>query len=255
MESSLIDINNLSYKNVFQNLNFSIKRGKVYLILGDNGSGKTTLLYLIQGLYRPDIGEIFYCEEAYDYRNRWLSYLRGKVGLLFQNPDYQVIGLTVKDDLGLGLKVNGVDRKKIDEYVDLVLNNYNIFHLKDKRTDLLSFGEKKKVSLAAISLLNPDLSLLDEPYAGLDKSGRQFVDDFIRISKQNDKTVVITSHEPGEFLYYVDEIYFIKDRSLNKIDTLNEDFIPVYMKNILLLSKYGYLDKPLPEDILKDLKK
>lgn len=248
---NLIDLN---YKNIFKNLNFTIKKSQVYLILGDNGSGKTTLLYLLQGLYKPDSGDISFHNESYKYNKKWLGYLRNRVTLLFQNPDYQIIGLTVKDDIALGLKVNGIKKEYIDKIINDLLVKINLTHLQDRRTDLLSFGEKKKVSLAAISVLNPEVILLDEPYAGLDRDGRSFVDQFIRKSKSEGKTVIITSHEPGEFINLVDEIYFINNLTINRIDNLNCDFLSVYQKNMLILAKYGYFEKPLPESIFYGVK-
>lgn len=249
----MMKVEKLFFKDVFYELNQSFDYGKIYLIFGDNGSGKTTLLYLLQGIYKPDRGNISFNGEVFNYNRKWLSYLRGKVSLLFQNPDYQVIGLTVKDDIGFGLKMNGCSRERIDEEVDRILTSYNILNLKYKRTDQLSFGEKKKVSIASISILNPDIILLDEPYAGLDIEGRGFVDEYIKKSKDQGKTVIITSHEVGEFMNKVDEILIIKNRNLFKIDSSNEEFIPVYLRNMFLLSKYGYFDKLIPEEFIKGL--
>lgn len=245
----ILQLINIDYKNVFKNLNLTFKKGGIYLILGDNGSGKTTLLYLLQGLYKPDSGKISFHNEVYQYNKRWLRYLRSKITLLFQNPDYQIIGLTVKDDIALGLKVNGVKKELIDEIIRTLLSEINLIHLQYRRTDQLSFGEKKKVSLAAISVLNPEIILLDEPYAGLDREGRVFVDNFIKRAKSEGKTVLITSHEPGSFMNLVDEIYFISNYTINKVDNINCDFLSVFQKNMLLLAKYGYFEKPLPESI------
>ncbi|MCX8085117.1 MAG: energy-coupling factor ABC transporter ATP-binding protein [Calditerrivibrio sp.] len=249
MDRVIIEAKSISYGEVFSNVDLNIKESKTYLILGDNGSGKTTLLYLIQGLLKPDSGELLYKGQPYSYSKKWLNNLRYKVGLLFQNPDYQIIGLTVKDDVAIALRCLGMEKNNIKEHVEKLLKGYKLHHLKDRRTDLLSFGEKKKVSMASIAALTPDVTLLDEPYAGLDREGKAFVDSYIANSKQSGKTVVVTSHEVGEFIKFVDNIYVISDKKLVQLSKDNLDILPHLQRNLLILSKYGYMEKPIPEEL------
>lgn len=244
----LIAFKNVSFKEIFKNLTKNFERGKIYLILGENGSGKTSLLYLIQGLYRPCNGELFFEGKPYNYSKKWLYDLRQKIVLLFQNPDYQILGLTVKDDVSIYPKSLKVSSQQLEFMVEEALKRYGIYDLRNRKTDEISYGEKKKVAIAGLSILNPLVALLDEPYAGMDSEGRKFITDYIIDLKSKNKTVIITSHELGEFISLVDEILYIRNNNL--LESLHhEEAMPVFLRNILLLSKYGYLCKPLPEEI------
>ncbi len=245
----LVTFKKVSFKEIFKNLTKNFERGKIYLILGENGSGKTSLLYLIQGLYKPCTGELFFEGKPYDYSKKWLYDLRQKIVLLFQNPDYQIVGLTVKDDVAIYPKFLGMSSQQLEFMVEEALKRYGIYDLRNRKTDEISYGEKKKVAMAGLSILNPQVALLDEPYSGMDSEGRRFITDYILDLKSKNKTVIITSHELGEFVSLADEILYIRNKNLLESHQL-EETMPIFIRNILLLVKYGYLTKPLPEEIL-----
>ncbi|MQK95289.1 ATP-binding cassette domain-containing protein, partial [Escherichia coli] len=134
--------------------------------------------------------------------------------------------------------------QQLEFMVEETLKRYGIYDLRNRKTDEISYGEKKKVAIAGLSTLNPLVALLDEPYAGMDSEGRKFITDYIIDLKSKNKTVIITSHELGEFISLVDEILYIRNNNL--LESLyHEEAMPVFLRNILLLSKYGYLCKPL----------
>ena len=180
-------------------LSLSIEPGKRVALLGANGSGKSTLLQILDGLAYPESGSVrFYGEPLTEDRlqNLEFSYqFRRRVGMVFQNPDVQLFSPTVFDEVAFGPLQLGWSKEEVRRQVDRMLEVMKIAPLKDRSPHHLSTGEKKRVTLASVLVLDPEVLLLDEPTAALDpKSSSQMVDLLVGW-RGGTKTIITTTHQ------------------------------------------------------------
>ncbi|HEX3724055.1 MAG TPA: ABC transporter ATP-binding protein, partial [Nitrolancea sp.] len=180
------------------NVDLTIDRGEQLVILGANGCGKSTLLKMLDGLYRADSGTIIAFGEditgvADDpVRSRELH---RRVGLVFQDADVQLFSPTVYDDVAFGPLQMGWDKERVTREVDRALAQMNVTHLADRAPYELSGGEKKRVAIATVLSMEPDVILLDEPTASLDPRSSAVLVDVIAGLRNLGKTVVVTTHQ------------------------------------------------------------
>ncbi len=146
----------------------AIARGSRNALIGANGSGKTTLFQHCNGLLRPQSGVVRYAGEALDYSRGGLRQLRSKVGLVFQNPDHQLFSASVQEDVSFGPINLGLDEATVRRRVAEALHAVGMAGYADKAVHNLSFGQKKRVCIAGVLAMEPELLVLDEPMAGLD---------------------------------------------------------------------------------------
>ncbi len=177
----------------------SVQTGEVLAVLGANGSGKSTLLKVLDGLYFPTRGELrffgeIFAEETFRDEQALISFRR-QVGLVFQDPDVQLFSPSVWDEVAFGPLQLGLSEKEVHARVDEALSLLNIKELRDRTPHRLSGGEKKRVAIASVLCLWPDVWLLDEPTAGLDPRSQSWLIDFILDQRQQGKTVVAATHD------------------------------------------------------------
>jgi cobalt/nickel transport system ATP-binding protein len=183
---------NFSYPDghqVLQDINLDIKRGEIFGIIGPTGAGKSTLLQHLNGILTGD-GEILVDSLKMDKKNE--KKIREKVGIVFQNPDDQLFCPTVYEDIAFGLFNLGFSPEEIETKVTGILEQMNLSHLRDLSSHHLSFGEKKRVALATILVMNPQVIALDEPFANLDYKS---ILNIIAMIKNLDLTRVIISQD------------------------------------------------------------
>lgn len=162
-----------------RDITFTLEHGKCLGIIGPNGAGKTTLLKIIAGLYKAQKGTVKIRTGA-------------SIGMLFQDPDDQIIMPTVKEDIAFGPENLSVTGEDLERAVEQAARQAGVTALLDRQPHHLSFGEKKKVALAGVLAMEPDILLLDEPTANLDpKSRRELID----IIKRDGRTKVIATHD------------------------------------------------------------
>jgi cobalt/nickel transport system ATP-binding protein len=193
-------------------VSLEIQRGERVAILGPNGSGKSTLILLIAGLLTPEKGEITVLNEKTTSKN--FQKLRQKMGIVFQDPDDQLFTQSVIEDIEYGPKNLRLPESDIKNRSDHVLEKMNILHLRDRPPHRLSFGEKKKVSLATALVMEPELLILDEPTANLDLVSRR---DLIRTLNELNAagtTVVISTHDVEALSELADRIIVISHGAL-----------------------------------------
>ena len=189
------------YRDVtaLDHLNLIVNAGRRVALLGANGSGKSTLLRILDGLCFPDEGTVRFCgkplTEASIQNDGFGMDFRRRVGLVFQNPDVQLFSPTVFDEVAFGplqLRWPADEvRRKITEALEMM----EISHLKDRSPHHLSMGEKKRVALASVLILDPEILLLDEPTAALDPKSASHMIDFLVRARGGGKTVVTTTHD------------------------------------------------------------
>jgi cobalt/nickel transport system ATP-binding protein len=182
-------------------LDITVLAGRRVALLGANGSGKSTLLRILDGLSFPDEGTVRFCgmplsEESIQNDGFALDFRR-RVGLVFQNPDVQLFSPTVFDEVAFGpLQLRWTAdqvRRKIAETLEML----EITHLKDRSPHHLSMGEKKRVALASVLILDPEILLLDEPTAALDPKSASHMIDFLVQARGGAKTIITTTHDLG----------------------------------------------------------
>ena len=150
----------------------SIRRSSRNALIGANGSGKTTLFQHANGLFRPQSGVLRYAGEPFDYSRSGLNRLRSNVGLVFQNPDQQLFSASVREDVSFGPLNLGLDTDTVRRRVEEALRAVDMAVYADRPVHNLSFGQKKRVCIAGVLAMEPQLLILDEPMAGLDQAMR-----------------------------------------------------------------------------------
>ncbi|MGG1764311.1 energy-coupling factor ABC transporter ATP-binding protein, partial [Parageobacillus toebii] len=146
---------------VLKGLSLHVPSGKKCALIGHNGCGKTTLFLHANGLLRPDSGDIYWNGEKMDYRRQTLQKWRREVGIVFQNPEHQLVAPLVRDELAFGLHHLGMKKSEMDELMEKALDEFGLRSWLDKPVHHLSLGQKKWLTLAAIMVMNPKLLVLD----------------------------------------------------------------------------------------------
>jgi energy-coupling factor transport system ATP-binding protein len=187
----------------FQGVNMRIEAGQVVLIAGTSGSGKTTLLRCINGLiprsYQAEVnGRILLNGE--DPEDKTLAEISQIVGTVLQDPERQILGAFVRNEVAFGLENLGIPRPEIKERIDTTLAHLGVDHLKDRQTFSLSGGEKQKVALAGVMVMQPDILALDEPLANLDPASAREALTLIRRLADEGKSILIIEHRVEDVL-------------------------------------------------------
>ena len=172
----------------------SIRQGEFIAVLGHNGSGKSTLAKLVNALYTPSEGNVVVC--GYDTREEKLVWeIRRRAGMIFQNPDNQIIGQVVEEDVGFGPENMGVPTEEIWERVEESLKAVDMYEYRKKSPNRLSGGQKQRVSIAGVIAMHPGCIIMDEPTAMLDPSGRKDVIDAAwTLNRGEDITIILITH-------------------------------------------------------------
>ena len=187
-------------------IDMEIASGQKIAILGANGSGKSTLLQLLDALIFPDEGSVQAfgrnIDESDFNAGEFCRSFRRKVGLVFQNPDIQLFCSTVKEDILFGPLQLGLDKAVIKNRVEKIVEDLGIADLLDRPPHQLSVGEKRKVAIATVLVIDPRVILLDEPTAGLDPQTCRHIMDIIIEANEAGKTIITATHD----LHIVEEI-------------------------------------------------
>ena len=184
--------------NAVDNVSMRVKKGEFLAILGHNGSGKSTLAKLFNALYVPTGGTVWVC--GLDTKDDDLVFdIRQHAGMVFQNPDNQIVATVVEEDVAFGLENNGVAPQEIRVRIDDALRAVNMTKHAKKAPHLLSAGQKQRVAIAGVLAMKPDVIILDESTAMLDPSGRREVMNTVhRLNEEEHISVVIITHYMAE---------------------------------------------------------
>ena len=190
-------------------LDFVVERGQRIVVLGPNGCGKSTLLFHILGLLAPQEGEVrvFGVDPA-----RHFSKIRERVGVLLQNSEEQIIAPTVFDDVSFSPRNYGYTDTEVEQKVTAALRRVGIEHLRHKVCHYLSGGERRKVALAGALVLEPELLVLDEPFAGLDPVSRNEIVDLLNgLARDQGVSLVVATHDVPLVAPLADMVYVLKE--------------------------------------------
>ncbi len=213
---------------ILKNFNLTINEGEMVAILGHNGSGKSTIAKIIMGLLPIDSGKIYINEQ--ELNEKTIDIFRNKMGIIFQNPDNQFVGVTVKDDIAFGLENRNVPREemlaKIHHFLQLVdMENYI-----DVSPEELSGGQKQRIAIAGALALENELMIFDESTSMLDPICTKEVGQMIKQIKENEnKTIIVITHNLEE-VCYADRVIVLKEGVIVADDTPLEVF---KLQNIL----------------------
>jgi len=182
-------------KPTLRGLSLSIQAGRRYAVIGQNGCGKTTLFRLANGLYRPSAGKVRWENQLLRYDRPSLYHLRQQVGLVFQNPEEQLVAATVEEDLSYGLCNLGLPEADIEQRVYEALEAFELTDLADFPVNYLSLGQKKRLAIADIMIIRPRLLLLDEPTAYLDPGQVRNLRHMLATIQAIGTTLIIATHD------------------------------------------------------------
>lgn len=231
-------------KEFIKDMSFEIERGTYNCIVGPNGSGKTTLARLICGLLDKSDGQIFVDDILFNRENAGI--IRRKIGMIFQNPDNQYIGTTLKDDIIFGLENHNVNPDRMDHIIDDIAKLCDVRDLLYKEPHAMSGGQKQKGAIAGVLALNPEILILDEASSMLDPvSKKDFRDNILRLKKEKNLTVISITHDMNETLN-ADRVLVLNDGKI-VFDGSNKE---LYSKD---LGEYK-LELPYIIEIQKSLK-
>lgn len=191
-------------------LEIQFERGLRHVVLGPNGAGKSTLFMLLNGVLKPSKGHIFFEGEPLCHDRAGLRRVRSRVGVLFQDPDAQLLSFSVREDISFGPMNLGLKKPEIELRVEKAIEDCALEQLADRPVHALSYGEKKRVGLAGLLAMSPDVLILDEPTAGLDRKGRQIFMALLEALNQKGLTLILSTHSTDLAYAWADQAYVLQ---------------------------------------------
>ena len=221
MSSILLAANGIDHTypgdvHALKGLDLTIEKGQKLAILGPNGSGKTTLLLHLNGTLKPSSGQILIDGRPLAYDRDSLVALRSRVGLVLQEPDDQLFSANVYQDVSFGPLNLGLSEAETRIRIDAALEALRIGNLRDRATHMLSFGQKKRVAIAGMLVMQPQILILDEPTAGLDPHGVRHLLAALQRLHETGTTLVFSTHDVDLAYTWADQIAIFADGKVLK---------------------------------------
>lgn len=217
-------------KLALDNIDLTIKKGEFVGIIGHTGSGKSTLIQHFNGILKPTSGDVFIGDMNTKDKELAKSGLRYKIGLVFQYPEYQLFEETIEKDIAFGPKNIGLSEEEVTERVKEAMEIVGLDYeaKKDKSPFEISGGQKRRVAIAGILAMKPDILILDEPTAGLDPKGRdELFFQIKRLYEKNNITIVLISHSMEDVAKLVNRIIIMKNGHIHLDKSTKEAFSDV----------------------------
>ena len=253
---NIIEVKNVTYEYTdeektfaaVKNLSLNIERGSFTVILGHNGSGKSTLAKMLNGLNKPTSGDVF--ADGINTKDEETEIeVKRKVGMVFQNPDNQIIASIVEEDVAFGPENLGIPPKEIEKRVEDALKAVDMWEFRKSTPHHLSGGQKQRIAIAGIIAMQPECLVLDEPTAMLDPKGRaEIISTLHRLNRDKGITVVLITHYMEE-AENADRVLVMNDGEI-----IADDKPKVIFSDVERLKKVG-LDVPQTAELLYNLKK
>lgn len=253
---NIIEVKNVTYEYTdeektfaaVKNLSLNIERGSFTVILGHNGSGKSTLAKMLNGLNKPTSGDVF--ADGINTKDEETEIeVKRKVGMVFQNPDNQIIASIVEEDVAFGPENLGIPSKEIEKRVEDALKAVDMWEFRKSTPHHLSGGQKQRIAIAGIIAMQPECLVLDEPTAMLDPKGRaEIISTLHRLNQDKGITVVLITHYMEE-AENADRVIVMNDGEI-----IADDKPKVIFSDVERLKKVG-LDVPQTAELLYNLKK
>lgn len=239
----MIELKNVKFKYdqedenyVLKGINLKIREGELISILGKNGSGKSTLAKLLNAQILPNEGHVII--NGLDTKSTDIWDIRNKVGMVFQNPDNQIVATVVEEDVAFGPENLGIPNPELRQRVDNALETVGMLSFSKHAPHMLSGGQKQRVAIAGVLAMNPDIIVFDEPTAMLDPNGRkEVISHAIKLNKEDKKTIINITHFMNEAVLS-DRVIVMNEGEIVLDGTPREVF-----SRVDLIKKYG-LDVP-----------
>ena len=260
---NVIETKNLTYtygagtpfsKTAIEDVNIAIKKGEFIGLIGHTGSGKSTLIQQLNGLLRPTSGTVLLNGKDIWEKKKEIRKVRFQVGMVFQNPEYQLFEDTVIKDIGFGPRNMGLSQDEVNQRVMQAVDFVGLDHaLLEKSPFDLSGGEKRRAAIAGVIAMDPDVLVLDEPTAGLDPQGRDHLLSQIKAyHKQRQNTVILVSHSMEDIARVADRVLVMNESKVFLFDETAKVFshakeleqiglrVPQVTKIMMKLHENGY---------------
>lgn len=253
---NILEVKNVTYEYTdeektfaaVKNLSLNIERGSFTVILGHNGSGKSTLAKMLNGLNKPTSGDVF-ADGINTKDEKTEIEVKRKVGMVFQNPDNQIIASIVEEDVAFGPENLGIPPAEIEKRVEDALKAVDMWEFRKSTPHHLSGGQKQRIAIAGIIAMQPECLVLDEPTAMLDPKGRaEIISTLHRLNSEKGITVVLITHYMEE-AENADRVIVMNDGEI-----IADDKPKVIFSDVERLKKVG-LDVPQTAELLYNLKK
>lgn len=225
----MLKVKDISYSyddgtQALKNINLEVHKGEIVAILGKNGAGKSTLFLHFNGIYEPQNGEIYIDGEQLKYDKKSLIKFRQKVGIVFQNPDDQIFAPTVEEDVAFGPMNLRLPIEEVQNRVEDSLKRVGMEGFEKKAPHHLSGGQKKRVAIAGILAMKPDIMVLDEPTAGLDPKGVEKIIQLLHELNEEGITIIISTHDVDLVPDYANRVYVMNQGEVIDEGTPSEIF-------------------------------
>ncbi|CEA14552.1 ATP-binding cassette domain-containing protein [Methanobacterium formicicum] len=229
---NVVETRNVTYQypdetKALHKVNFAAAKGKIIALLGPNGAGKSTLFLHFNGILKPTFGSVVIDGVPVDYGKQGLADLRQRIGIVFQNPDDQLFAPTVAEDVAFGPLNMDLPREEVDLRVKDALKRVGMAGFEKKPPHHLSGGQKKRVTIAGILAMHPQIMVLDEPTSGLDPRGASQIMRLLYQLNQEGMTIIISTHDV--------------------------DLVPIYAYKVYIISQGNIIKEGSPQDVFKDV--
>jgi cobalt/nickel transport system ATP-binding protein len=230
MVDYIFEVKNITYSymdgtKALRDIDINIEKGKKIAFIGANGAGKSTLFLHFNGINKPETGEIYFKGIKINYTNRELIKLRKEVGIVFQEPDNQLFSSSVLQEISFGPMNMKLDKKSVLKRIEKAMAATDIADLKDKPTHFLSYGQKKRVAIASILAMEPEVLILDEPTSGLDPHNSNAIEAILNALNKAGKTVIVSTHDIDFAYSWADYIYIMNRGEVIRHGAPEEVFI------------------------------
>lgn len=230
-------------------IDLEVKKGEKLAVMGPNGSGKSTFFLHLNGVLKPKNGKVYINGKTIDYSRKGLLQVRKQVGIVFQDPDNQLFSANVVQEISFGVLNLGFSQEEARLKVDKIIDELNITEFKDKPTHFLSGGQKKRVAIADILVMEPDVVILDEPASALDPKHARMIDSIIDDLSSRGITVILSTHDVERALIWADRVVLFNEGRIISQGTPEE----IFRKDDLL--EITNLEKPTVLRIFENLQK
>ena len=263
MDTPILEAVNLHYRYpdgtcALNGVNLRVQRGEKLAVMGANGSGKSTFFLCLNGVHQPSDGTVYLDGEPVRYTAKGLMDLRRRVGIVFQDPEHQLFSADVYGEISFGPMNLGLAEYEVRNRVEGIIREMGITPFQDKPVHFLSGGQKKRVSIADILVMEPDVVMLDEPAAALDPKHAELVDKIIDGLSDKGITVIQSTHDVDRAFAWADQVALFHEGKVLVKDTpavvfgnvalLREVNLkqPAVLKLFYSLISWGMLDGNLP---------